>query len=459
MEKVFRLIEQNQADMITAIQESIHFESVKAEPRPGAPFGAENRTALDHALALAERLGFVTKNLDGYCGYAEYGAGEEYVAVLGHLDIVALGDGWSFPPLEGRIVDGQIIGRGSNDNKGPIIAALYALKAIKDAGIEFKHRVRIIFGCNEESGMKDMEYYVANEPMPVYGFTPDGSFPVVYGEKGGIHPFLSLEIVERGQGNYIESISGGETMNIVPTEATAVIVAEDSTRFAGLANATDGITAKVMDNKVFVSASGTAAHGSTPEKGDNAISKLLAFLSDKNLNGTIAEFVEIINRIIGREVNGQSLGIGYEDEPSGKLTLNLARIRCENDKVTVGCDVRIPVTFKPEQAADDVAITAAANGLQLEIGKFTHPLYFPKDSYLVTTLNNIFCKHFGRNLEPVTMGGGTYAKKLPNTVAFGMGIPGGKSGNEHNADENCYIDELMFGTRVIAEAMLTLANG
>ena len=152
------------------------------------------------------------------------------------------------------------------------------------------------------------------------------------------------------------------------------------------------------------------------------------------------------------------MGIGYVDQPSGKLTLNLARIRCDNDIVSVGCDVRIPVTFKPEQAADDVAKTAAGAGLQLEIGKFTHPLYFPKDSYLVTTLNAIFCKHFGKELEPVTMGGGTYAKKLPNTVAFGMGIPGGKSGREHNADENADIDELMFGIRVIAEAMTTLAK-
>ncbi|MEI6285295.1 MAG: Sapep family Mn(2+)-dependent dipeptidase [Bacillota bacterium] len=458
MEKVFQLIEQNKAAMIASIQELIHFESVKSEPAAGAPFGVENRKALDQALVLAASFGFTTVNMDGYCGYAEYGAGDEYVAVLGHLDIVALGEGWSVPPLEGRIIDNQIIGRGSNDNKGPIIAALYALKAIKDAGIELKHRVRIIFGCNEESGMKDMEYYVAHAPSPLFGFTPDGAFPVVYGEKGGIHPFLSMEIVDNGSGEYIESIFGGDTMNIVPTAVSATVVSENAAAFVNTANAVAGITAEIIDGKVVLQATGIAAHGSTPEKGDNAITKLVAFLATQKLNGSIAEFVRIINRIIGRDVNGQSLGIGYEDQPSGKLTLNLARIRCENDVVSVGCDVRIPVTFKPEQAADDVAKTAAAAGLQLEIGKFTHPLYFPKDSYLVTTLNAIFCKHFGKELEPVTMGGGTYAKKLPNTVAFGMGIPGGKSGREHNADENADIDELMFGTRVIAEAMTTLAR-
>ena len=458
MKEVFQLIEQNKSAMIGSIQESMHFESLKTDPLPGAPFGAENRKALNNALALAESFGFATKNLDGYCGYAEYGTGEEYVAVLGHLDIVALGEGWSVPPLEGRIVDNQIIGRGCTDNKGPIIAALYALKAIKDAGISVKRRVRIIFGCNEESGMKDMEHYVANEPAPKFGFTPDGSFPVVYGEKGGIHPFLSMEIVDTGSGNYVESIFGGDTMNIVPTAAIATVVVENLEKFAETANAVPGIKAEIKAGKVVVQASGTAAHGSTPAKGDNAVTKLIAFLATQELAGSIAEFCRIINRIIGREVNGQSLGIGYEDEQSGKLTVNLARIRCEDGKVAVGCDVRIPVTFKPEQAADDCAKTAAASGLQLEIGKFTHPLYFPKDSYLVTTLNAIFCKHFGKELEPITMGGGTYAKKLPNTVAFGMGIPGGKSGREHNADENYDLDELLFGTRVIAEAMIILAN-
>ncbi|MFA6075456.1 MAG: Sapep family Mn(2+)-dependent dipeptidase [Negativicutes bacterium] len=458
MEKIFKLIEENKAAMIASIQESMHFESVKADPQPGAPFGVENRKALDHALTLAASFGFQTKNLDGYCGYAEYGDGAEYVAVLGHLDIVALGEGWSVPPLEGRIVDNQIIGRGCTDNKGPIIAALYALKAIKDADVQLKRRVRIIFGCNEESGMKDMEYYVAHEPAPAFGFTPDGGFPVVYGEKGGIHPFFSMEIVDKGNGSYIESIFGGDTMNIVPTAATAIVVTEDTSGFAKAASAFPGIIAEVKPGKVVLTASGTAAHGSTPEKGDNAITKLMEFLAKQELTGSIAEFVRIINRIIGREVNGQLLGIGYEDIPSGKLTLNLARIRCENDVISIGCDVRIPVTFKPEQAADDCALTAANNGLQLEIGKFTHPLYFPKDSYLVTTLNAIFCKHFGKELEPITMGGGTYAKKLPNTVAFGMGIPGGKSGREHNADENYYLDELMFGTSVIAEAMCTLAR-
>ena len=458
MEKVFQLIEQNKSALISSIQELIHFESVKAEPESGAPFGMANRKALDQALALAASFGFKTVNMDGYCGYAEYGAGAEYVAVLGHLDIVALGEGWSVPPLEGRIIDNQIIGRGSNDNKGPIMAALYALKAIKDAGIELKHRVRIIFGCNEESGMKDMEYYVAREPAPVYGFTPDGAFPVVYGEKGGIHPFLSMEIVDKGRGDFIESIFGGDTMNIVPTAVSATVVTENPEALVNATNAVAGITAEIVAGKVVLQAAGIAAHGSTPEKGDNAITKLAAFLATQKLTGSIAEFIGIINRIIGREVNGQSLGIGYVDQPSGKLTLNLARIRCDNDIVSVGCDVRIPVTFKPEQAADDVAKTAAGAGLQLEIGKFTHPLYFPKDSYLVTTLNAIFCKHFGKELEPVTMGGGTYAKKLPNTVAFGMGIPGGKSGREHNADENADIDELMFGIRVIAEAMTTLAK-
>ena len=306
MQRVFDIIERDREQLIKSIQQSIAFKSVQATAAPDAPFGAENRKALEHALALAATMGFTTKNLNGYCGYAEFGVGCEYIAVLGHLDIVALGEGWTAPPLEGRIVDNAIVGRGSSDNKGPLMAALYAAKALKEADIPLKHRIRVIFGCNEESGMKDMEYYSSHEPAPLYGFTPDGSFPVVYGEKGGISPFFSMKITDCGCCNYIESIHGGETMNIVPAAAQAIVVTENAAKIAHEAKAA-GLQANVQGKRVEITAHGQAAHASSPQKGDNAITKLIAFLAPLGFSGSVARFVKTINKITFRSKNKKTI--------------------------------------------------------------------------------------------------------------------------------------------------------
>ena len=464
METVFRNLEISKSDLIKTIQTAISFPSVKAEPQPGAPFGQENRRVLDFALAEAEKLGFTVKNLDGYCGYAEYGEGKEYVAVLGHLDIVPVGIGWSSPPLEGRIVNNCIIGRGSIDNKGPIFAALYTLKAIKDAGIPLTHRIRIIFGCDEESDMKDMEYYLQHEPIPCCGFTPDANFPVIYGEKGQLNMFLSAPLGEQPATNVILSIHGGATMNIVPDSAQAQLKVANPQDFIKAAQSyanrekCDLSAETGAINEVTVNVKGKPAHAMEPELGENAVSCLCAFLAEQQLHGPLADFVCKINTIIGRECNGQSLGIDFCDEDSGNLTLNLARISCKDNQVTVGCDIRVPVTAKPEVVAAKINKAAASAGLEVNIPKLTQPLYYPKNSFLITNLNDIFCRHFGKDMPPMTTGGGTYAKKLPNTVAYGIVFPEGRSCNEHKADEALDLDELMLSTKILAEAMVKLAQ-
>ncbi|HHY13423.1 MAG TPA: Sapep family Mn(2+)-dependent dipeptidase, partial [Thermoanaerobacterales bacterium] len=177
-------IERYRNDIIKSVQEQIKIKSVKGESKPGMPFGEGPREALEHALKLSEELGFKTKNVDGYAGHAEYGEGDDIVGVLVHLDVVPEGTGWVHPPYGGEIHDGKIYGRGTIDNKGPAIAALYALKALKDSGVNMKRRVRIIFGTDEESGWEDMDYYMENEENPMCGFSPDALFPIINSEKG-----------------------------------------------------------------------------------------------------------------------------------------------------------------------------------------------------------------------------------------------------------------------------------
>ncbi len=183
-EKILSKVESLKEQMIQGILELVKIDSVETEAEEGAPFGAGVKEALLKALELGERLGFRSVNLDNHIGYVEYGQGEDYVCAMGHVDVVPVGDGWRHPPFSGYTEDGVIYSRGVLDNKGPILTCLYGLYALKELGFEPKHRIRIIFGCDEESGVEDLAYYLEREKPPVYGFTPDCKFPVVYAERG-----------------------------------------------------------------------------------------------------------------------------------------------------------------------------------------------------------------------------------------------------------------------------------
>ncbi len=198
------IIDRNKKELLKSIIEVVNIPSVKEEPKPNAPFGEKVKETLLKALEIAESLGFKTKNVDNYIGYAQYGEGEEYIGVLGHLDVVDVGEGWRFPPFSGHIEDGTIYGRGVLDNKGPIIAALYGLYAIKESRLKISRPVRIIFGTDEESGFNDIPYYLEREKPPVMGFTPDCKYPVVYGERGRGNIQFQIEYNDE---NYEERIS------------------------------------------------------------------------------------------------------------------------------------------------------------------------------------------------------------------------------------------------------------
>ncbi|MCG0276560.1 MAG: Sapep family Mn(2+)-dependent dipeptidase, partial [Thermosediminibacteraceae bacterium] len=181
IEKAIKL---NEEPLIKSVCEIIKIRSVEDAPAPGKPFGEGVARALEYALDLSRSFGFRTKNLDNYIGWAEWGEGAEMVGILVHLDVVPEGSGWTYPPFGGEIHDGKIYGRGAVDNKGPAMAALYALKTLKDAGVKFKRRVRVIFGTNEESGMKCIKYYLEHDEEPTMAFSPDAEYPIINGEKG-----------------------------------------------------------------------------------------------------------------------------------------------------------------------------------------------------------------------------------------------------------------------------------
>lgn len=189
-----------QNELIDAVVEMVKIPSLESEALENMPFGLEVNNALELALEMGKKMGFKTKNIDGYMGYVQYGEGDDYIGVVGHLDVVEVGEGWRNPPFSAVIEDGKIFGRGVLDNKGPIMGGLYALYAIKECGIKLSKPVRVIFGTDEETGFKDLEYYLSKEKPPIMGFTPDCKYPVVYGERGRVVLRVSADVSNNFEG-------------------------------------------------------------------------------------------------------------------------------------------------------------------------------------------------------------------------------------------------------------------
>lgn len=182
--EILKEIERISPQMITTIQKIVQMKSVKSEPEENAPFGHDIAKTLDAVLEIAQELGFQTKNLDHYIGWAQYGEGDEYIGIIGHLDVVPIGEGWHYPPFGATIENGYMYGRGVLDNKGPILSCLYALYVLKMMQIKLQRPIRIVFGCDEESGFEDLKHYLQYVQPPLMGWTPDCKYPVVYGERG-----------------------------------------------------------------------------------------------------------------------------------------------------------------------------------------------------------------------------------------------------------------------------------
>lgn len=458
MKEIDRQIENLANGLYEHVRELVRYRSVQGPAQAGMPFGKDVHACLERALSIAQSMGFNTRMMDGYCGYAEYGVGEGYICVLGHLDVVPEGDGWDYPPYGAEIHENVIYGRGTMDDKGPIMAALYGLKAIKDAGLPIKRRIRVLFGANEESGFGDMPYYVAHEKAPVCGFTPDGEFPVIYSEKGLLFGELNKKFAI-GSTNII-SIEGGTAPNVVPALCKAVLALDYSfvsEKLGEFIRQTGyKITCEPAPEGVLLMSEGLAAHGSKPHLGSNAITHLLAFLGTLPVTGEGAESIRLFNRLIGMETDGSSLDMRLTDE-AGNLTLNLGMIRMDIRGISVTVDIRYPGKYTEAQIIDMLQkkFSTEGYGYKMKIGM--PAVYFPKDHFLIDTLMNIYVQYTGKHTEPLAIGGGTYAKTVPNIVAFGPLLPGRKDFN-HMANEHIALNELLLLAKIYGNAMYELAK-
>jgi len=449
-------------DMIQTLRESLRFQSDAQTPEPGMPNGAGVAKALDHALSVAAGMGFPTRNLDGQVGYAEYGQGAEMVAILGHLDVVPAGEGWTYPPYAGEVTDGKIYGRGAQDDKGPIIAALYGLKAIKDSGLPLSKRIRVIFGTSEETTMNDMAYYAEREELPVSGFTPDSDFPVIYAEKGILHLTFKREFSDA-------DLTGAKTADADLTGANLAdsdLAGPDpfirlvSVKCGTVANSVPEKAEAVLEidgRKVRLESIGKSAHGSTPSQGDNAIFGLLRLLRRLDLPPMAKDAFAFLEETIGRETSGENLGIAMSDEPSGELTVNFGILESDGSRVKGNLDIRYPVTASKDHLLGVIGSKLAEGGFIIDSTYHKGPLYRARDDALVKTLVDIFAEKTGTRHEPVSTGGGTYARSLPNILAFGPSYPGERH-LFHQANEHITVDYLLLLSQIYAQAMYELAK-
>lgn len=444
-------------DLLSCLQENLRIPSVEGTPADGAPYGVEIRKSLDHVLASAEKLGFRTENVDGHVGWCEYGEGEEMVAVLGHLDVVPAGDGWSFDPWGGEIANGRIFGRGTMDDKGPSIAAIYALAALRDSGLPLKRRIRVLFGCNEETGAQDLKYYLAHGgEIPVMGFTPDAEYPVINGEKGIINATFSRKFTQTGELKLL-SIHGGTAPNVTPAFACAKVACG-----AELAECIAKLYTPMMrfirkDYGVLVEAFGVSAHGSTPHEGENAIGRLILALDTLPFEGEVRDIIHFLAEKLGMETDGKSAGIALSDEPSGGLTLNWGTLNADEEKLSMIINYRYPVTKEYADCAPVLNALFAEAGFSLEKEAHKAKLYMSADCDLVKILLKVYKDFTGIDGRPKCIGGGTYAKSLPNILAFGPIFPGDEV-REHKPDEFIEIPKLMKNTQMIAAAMYEMAK-
>lgn len=428
------------------------------EAKTGAPFGKGCREALDYMLDLAKKEGFRVKDYDGYAGVIEYGEGES-IGVLGHLDIVPIGEGWSKDPFGCEIHDGYVFGRGVLDDKGPTMCAFYALKMLKDMNVKLNKKIMMIVGCDEESGMECMDYYCKHGEIPTKGFVPDADFPLIYGEKGILGFRLSTN-----RNTIIKHMNAGERSNIVIGKASLSLeqMSEDEEKefyYYLKVHHLKGKVVRGMD--VTLEIEGKYMHSAMCYDGINAALHLLNFVGETYDDVVSKELYDILGKW-----NGEGLGIAINGAYMGFLTMNTGIVSVNDDIVSVTIDIRYPNDTDSNTLIDTIQATLKKKGYEFDVDQISDsaPLFVDPKSELIQTLENSYRKYSDDNFTPAkTIGGGTYARKFKNFVAFGPEFPIREKtsffvGGPHEKDEGMAIDELLKAMAIYADALMELGK-
>ncbi len=467
-------LELNKDEMLNSLVQMIRCNSEQTESEV-YPFGEGVQEAFTTFLELARGMGFETYNADNYGGHVDFpGTGDKILGILGHLDVVPAAGGWDFDPYGGEVKDGYIYGRGTLDDKGPMISCLYAMKALKDAGFQPTATIRLIIGLDEETNWKGMDYYFAKSDVrkPDFGFTPDADFPIINGEKGILVFELARKFgttASQSKGLKLRSISGGLAANSVADSCRAVIrnlnagdepYAKVKEEVAAFREETGyKIRTRGIGKSLEITTEGISAHGAKPEAGLNAISVMMSFLGRLNfVDEEHNDFIDFYNKHIGFCLDGENLGINFSDEPSGKLVFNVGMAEMNEKAASLTINVRYPVTMTGDDVYEAMAPTLEKYNFGVIKENDQAPIYKDIDDPLIKTLLEIYRSHTGdTESEPLVIGGGTYARACDNIVAFGALFPGDPE-LEHQRNECLSIERLEQMTKIYAEAIYKLAS-
>lgn len=429
-------LESHKEEMFADIAELVAVPSVCSEGEEGYPYGPRCAEVLLKMAGLAQKYGFTWRMHGWHAISISYGEGDRQLGIWGHLDVVPVGEGWIYEPFQCRQVKNYLLGRGTQDNKGPDVGSLYILRYLKEHDIVPPFEIRLIYGCQEESGMKDAVNYLKMEKAPDYSFVPDCGFPVCYGEKG----FLELMLTSENVGEAVEKLQAGTAINAIPGKAEAVICGK------------------------HIEAAGVGGHSAYPDKLSNALKPLAEqCLAMEGLNEAARKGFEFL-KTAGSDGYGTAIHMARSDNESGPMTCAPTMLSLEDGCMKIAVNIRYPITMTSDRILADLEKQVAPYGLTVSIIEDSAPNHEDPHSPWLQYLTDVYADVMGERLEPYVMSGGTYARKVPNAVGFGPGLPKDLTvlglpdghGECHQPDESQCIDTLFQAWKIYMTTVLRL---
>ena len=460
-------VEKRQEQLFSDLFRLLRVPSVREDDKATeeAPVGPGPKAALEEFMKMAQEDGFETKQFGPWAGRVEIGSGDQLVGILGHVDVVPVGTGWETDPFEPVVKDGRIYARGSSDDKGPTVAAYFAIKLLRELGYEFNQRLHLIVGTDEESGWQCMDYYFKHAEMPDYGFSPDAIFPIINGEKGNVSATFTFKPSADFESAYeLVSFEAGLRENMVPQDATAVVKSADIAHLtadyaAFLAENSLGGEVVVEGDQATFTLIGKAAHGSTPEKGVNAATYLAAYLHQVKFNRNDANsFLHLLAHHLHLDYTAEKLSVAHRDEVMGELTMNVGLVNYDRQNGgSIVANFRYPKGTDPETMLAQMQARLAGHELEVAMGDYKGPHYVSIDDPMVKTLLEVYENQTGLPSHEMTIGGGTYGRLMPRGVAYGALFPDSID-TMHQANEFISIEDLVRSTAIYAEAIYRLTR-
>lgn len=446
MTEIRKYLDAHKQEMIDDLRELVAIRSVQGEMGIDFPFGKEPARALALMLKKCGKAGLIVENVNNYAGSADLNFTDPELAILTHLDVVPEGEGWDSDPYTLTENGDKLVGRGAIDDKGPAVAALYAVKAVKELGIPLKKGVRLIFGTNEENGSADLAYYRKKRKLPPMVFTPDGEYPVINAEKGMLRVKFSTAW------EHPWKIKAGTVINAVPS-VCEIISEFDPKTGCGVEINADGSTAPIAEPTVNTEViKGVSAHASTPKKGNNAITKFLA-------SGTMpVKELKALNMLFPHgETDGTSCGLGFRDEISGRMTCVLSMLNTENGRLCGGIDIRFPLDRKKDEISEIICGKLREAGFEVDSCEGVEPHCTDENSPFVQALLRVYERVTGEKGKCIAIGGGTYVHEIEGGVAFGAEFPD-EDGRMHSPNEFITVESLVKNAEMMAEAIVEICG-